>query len=162
MSVGSAAGVSPRGGTTRPPDVSKPAGEIDEDAIIDKIKKSRFVKRKVMVQKKKVFSSELKEKDDVSYFLIENDASAKAAVKVIMDFKLDGFKLDNGDEDCDSRWTIPLEPGEQVLRVVRPEPTEGGKGGGGGMGMGMGGGMMGLMMDYAACEKGFTYKVRIL
>jgi hypothetical protein len=61
MSVGSAAGASPRGGTMRPPNVNQLAGEIDEDSIIDKIKKNRFVKRKVMVQKKKVFSSELKE-----------------------------------------------------------------------------------------------------
>ena len=75
-----------------------------------------------------------------------------------MEFKLDGYKLDNGDDGNESTWTIPLAPGEQVLRVVRPEKKAGGGNKGGGMGIGG----MGLMAAFAECEKGFTYKVKIM
>ena len=153
-SQGSAA--SPRG-VTKPPDLSKPAGEIDEEAIISKIKKSRHIPRRVMVQRKKVFCSELKEKDDISYFLIENDG--KAAAEVLMEFNLDGFTLDEPDEEEGNSWTIALGPGERALKVVRPAPSE--KKATSGMGLGGGNAMAALMMDYAECAKGFSYKTKI-
>ena len=104
----------------KPPNISKldNDGEVDVEAIISLIRGNKSIPKRVMVHRKKVFCSELKAKNDVSYFLIENDG--KAAVEVVMEFTLDGFELDDPDDDDDQTWTMDLIPGATVLKIVRP------------------------------------------
>ena len=73
-----------------------------------------------------------------------------------MEFKLDGFILQNPDEEKANTFTFDIVPGKQILKHVLPEKKAGGPVDLGGMG-----GLGGLVMSYGDLDKGWSQKVKV-
>lgn len=116
------------------------------------------MRRKQIIKGKKLFCSEYTQNDH-TWFLFENE-EAESDVVCHLEFKLDGFLLEDAPEEEPNRWTVQIEAGSRQLRHLIPAPVEEKKAAPGGRGM-MGGfnPMAGLIDDYAAAARSFSYKV---
>ena len=108
-----------------------------------------------MARMRKIFCSEFTANDEY-WFLIEND-EAKTC-KVSMEFKLDGYILENSDAGEPNVWSVELEKGGNELRHMQIKPKEESakpkKAGGFNP-------MAGLMDEYEMASKSFSYKVKL-
>ena len=67
---------------------------------------------------RKVFCSELTDKDDV-WFLFENDEPKTASVTI--EFKLEGYQLENPNGE-DNVWSLEVPKGKNELRHMKVKP----------------------------------------
>jgi len=100
-----------------PPAKAAPAGYSNGE-MVEKIKGMKSIRRKPMLNKRKIFKSELSS-GDCAWVLFENE-ELEASFTVTCEFKLTGYCLEEPDEDDKNTITFELAPGDKIIKKLLP------------------------------------------
>ena len=81
---------------------------------MNKIKAAKNLRKKVLIQGSKLYTTELNEKDNV-YILVENE-EPEDELTACFEFQMEGYALE-GTDNC---WTARVGAGDRVLGHLVP------------------------------------------
>ena len=85
---------------------------------MNKIKAAKNLRKKVLIQGSKLYTTELNEKDNV-YILVENE-EPEDELAACFEFQMEGYALEGADEGTDNCWTARVGAGDRVLGHLVP------------------------------------------
>lgn len=123
--------------------------------MIQKMKNMRSIRRKELLNKKtKLYCSETTN-GDFGYVLFENEEATRGFT-VTCEFKMEGYRLEEPDEENGVILTVELAPGDKIIKKLVPAEIV--KKGAAPKKMGGFNPMAGLTDMYDQMEKHFSFK----